>query len=52
MITRCFEPDSIDLMIPLAVDGERDDDDDDEGIAVVSPTISYARSPYRPLQST
>jgi hypothetical protein len=27
LITRCFEPDSIDLMKPLAVD-ERDDDDD------------------------
>ena len=29
LITRCFEPDSIDLMKPLAVD-ERDDDDVDD----------------------
>jgi hypothetical protein len=27
LITRCFEPDSIDLMKPLAVE-DRDDDDD------------------------
>jgi hypothetical protein len=31
LITRCFEPDSIDLMKPLAVD-ERDDDDDDDDV--------------------
>jgi hypothetical protein len=29
LITRCFEPDSMDLIKPLAVD-ERDGDDDDE----------------------
>jgi hypothetical protein len=37
LITRCFEPDSIDLIKPLAVD-ERDDDDDDTDI--IFPTIS------------
>jgi hypothetical protein len=37
LITRCFEPDSIDLMKPLAVD-ERDDDDDDDDIDIISPT--------------
>ena len=30
-MTKCFEPDSIDLIKPLAVD-ERDDEDDDMGI--------------------
>jgi hypothetical protein len=29
-MTKCFEPDSIDLIKPLAVD-ERDADDDDDG---------------------
>ena len=47
LITRCFEPDSIDLMKPLAVD-----DQDDDDIDVVSLTIAYAISPYRLLQLT
>jgi hypothetical protein len=28
-MTKCFEPDSIDLIKPLAVDDEPDDDDED-----------------------
>jgi hypothetical protein len=31
LITRCFEPDSIDLIKPLAVDEPEDDDDDEDG---------------------
>ena len=33
-MTRCFEPDSIDLIKPLAVD-ERDGDDDDGDIDII-----------------
>ena len=39
-MTKCFEPDSIDLIKPLAVD-ERDGDDDDEDgdMDILFPTI-------------
>ena len=35
-MTKCFEPDSIDLIKPLAVD-ERDDDDDIDVIFLTIP---------------
>jgi hypothetical protein len=42
-MTKCFEPDSIDLIKPLAVDEPDDDDDDDEDgdmDILLSPIIS------------
>jgi hypothetical protein len=50
LITRCFEPDSIDLIKPLAVD-ERDDDDDAD-MDIIFPHNISATSPYRPVQVT
>ena len=40
-MTRCFEPDSIDLIKPVAVDEPEDDDDEDGDIDILlSPIIS------------
>ena len=41
-MTKCFEPDSIDLIKPLAVDEPDDDDDDEDGDMdiLLSPIIS------------
>jgi hypothetical protein len=46
LITRCFEPDSIDLIKPPAVD-EGDDDDD---MDILFPHNISVTSPYRPMQ--
>ncbi len=46
-MTKCFEPDSIDLIKPPAVD-EGDDDDDDMDILI--PHNISVTSPYRPVQ--
>jgi hypothetical protein len=42
-MTKCFEPDSIDLMKPLAVD-ERDGDDDDGDIDIILFASQYLRN--------
>jgi len=34
LITRCFEPDSMDLIKPLAVDEREGDDDDDNDVDI------------------
>jgi hypothetical protein len=46
-MTKCFEPDSIDLIKPPAVD-EGDDDEDDMDILI--PHNISVTSPYRPVQ--
>jgi hypothetical protein len=51
-MTKCFEPDSIDLIKPLAVDECDDDDDDDDDIDIIFPHNTFAISPYRPVQVT
>jgi hypothetical protein len=42
LITRCFEPDSIDLIKPVAVDEPEDDDNDEDGDIdiILSPIVS------------
>ena len=46
LITRCFEPDSMDLIKPLAVD-ERDGDDDDDDDDDVDITLLTIPTQYR-----
>ena len=40
-MTKCFEPDSIDLIKPLAVD-ERDDEGDDMGVLFLTIASRYS----------
>jgi hypothetical protein len=49
-MTKCFEPDSIDLIKPPAVDEGDDDDDDDDDMDILNPNNISVTSTYRPVQ--